>query len=166
MVAQHFGAPYVPTHSLFIQTILDELDLKQGSVLYDLGSGDGRLLRTAAKKHPNISAIGIESRKGFVLLSRFLSYLEGTSPRITFRQGNLLHEHISDATHMYLFLTPYMMEKIEPHLVAELSHTRVISLGFPLPKKPPSKTVELPRVKQSHYRTLYIYDFSTKETTE
>ena len=56
--------PFVPVPSQIEEEIINALELKNNSVLYDLGCGDGRILLKAVQKHPNIQAIGIEI--GFV----------------------------------------------------------------------------------------------------
>lgn len=64
-------APFVPVPKKIQKNIVDHLDLKAESILYDLGCGDARILLEATKKYPNIKAIGIEKALFPYLLAKF-----------------------------------------------------------------------------------------------
>ena len=66
-----FGAPYVPSRRKYIRRVLEQYKLGKGDILVDLGSGDGVVLRTAARL--GVKAIGYEINPILVLITRLLS---------------------------------------------------------------------------------------------
>src|SRR5258708_2354498 len=60
VLSVHFDVPFVPTPFASLSKVLGALDLQPGNVVYELGSGDGRLLLAAARAHPDVSFLGIE----------------------------------------------------------------------------------------------------------
>lgn len=100
------GAPYVPSTNSVAQSMIELANIKKGMTVYDLGSGDGKLLLLAAKKGAH--AIGIEINPFLVLLSRFRAF----GKNITVRWGSFWHTDLSDGDILFIYLLPWRMEKL------------------------------------------------------
>ena len=160
MVAQHFAVPYVPTKRRVIDATLDALKLGDATSLYDMGSGDGRVVIAALMKYRKLRGVGVEARHGFVALSRITAWMRGISGRAKFKTGDLFDIDLSKETHVYAFLSHPMMARLEPKFEKELKSARLVSLGFPLPKRRPTETIELEHGSK-HYNKLYVYEYGS-----
>ena len=123
------GAPYVPTSRNKLKAIIDVLSLSKKDVLFELGSGDGRFTRLAAKLS-GVRGIGIEVNPLLIWWSRFLTKKEGLS-NVTFLKQNIFSSDLSSATVLYLFLMPELIVKLLPKFKKELKKgTIIVSHGF------------------------------------
>ncbi len=135
------GAPYVPTRRKQIQQAFDELyAVSTKDVVVDLGSGDGALLREAAKR--GARAVGYELNPILSIISRLLSRDE----KITIKWGDFWNQKLpSDTTVVYVFInskdTKHMKQFLEQHVVRTKKDLKVISYAFTLPEMKPKKTV-------------------------
>ena len=111
--------------------------------LVDLGSGDGRLVITAAKR--GATARGIEFNPEMVALSRRAAAAEGVAGRATFEQADIFESDFSDATVVTLFLLPDLNIRLRPTLLNMKPGTRVVSNSFTMDKWQPD---EVARVKE------------------
>jgi len=133
------GAPYVPTKRKPLQEALDNLyPLGENDVLVDIGSGDGIVLREAAKR--GARAIGYELNPLLVLISRLLS----RSPLITIRLGDYLYATLpEETTVIYTFGESRdirrMYQKAEQTATLHGKHLYFLSFGFKVPGKKPVK---------------------------
>jgi len=126
------GAPYVPTAKKQLMRILSEIPIKKNAVFFELGSGDGRLLRTVVKEY-HVKGIGIEVNPLLVWLSSYLAKKEGLT-NIQFVKKNVFHVDLSSASFVYLFLMPELIIKLTPKFERELKKgTVIISHGFKIP---------------------------------
>lgn len=124
------GAPYVPTSKKQLEKIFKNVSLKKGECFVELGSGDGRLVRYAAKKY-DISGIGIEINPLLVWWSRFLAKRDGTSKKAQFLKENVFNYSLTHADYLYIFLMPELIQKLLPKFKKELKKgTMIISHGF------------------------------------
>lgn len=125
-----FGAPYFPTLKQPVEDSLDLLDMKPGQVVYDLGCGDGRLLKAAARR--GLKAVGYELNP-FVFLYAWVTCLRwGTRARV--RYGNFWKADLSKADGVFVFLITHYMDRLENKLSKELpAGTKVVSHAFKLP---------------------------------
>jgi len=124
------GAPYVPTSKKQLEKILKNIHFKKGCQLVELGSGDGRLVRYAAKKY-NVKGIGIEINPLLVWWSTFLSRREGTSKQVHFIKKNIFNYSLTDTDYLYIFLMPELIIKLVPKFKKELKKgVIIISHGF------------------------------------
>lgn len=143
-------APYVPTGRRELQWILREVvRVMPGEVFYDLGSGDGRVVRAAAKL--GARAVGFEQSWVLTWWSRVLSwwdvarhfmcrYAGDKPPRYKpqddarFVCGNYLSQNLSQANVIFCYLMPKAMEHLKPKFESELKPgTRIISRAFKIP---------------------------------
>lgn len=135
------GAPYVPTRRKQIQQAFDELyGVNENDVVVDLGSGDGALLRAAAKR--GASAIGYELNPILVFISKMLSR---SYKNIEIRWADFWTQKLpKDTTVVYIFInskdTKRMKQFLESHVVHTQKDLQVISYAFTLPKMKPQKT--------------------------
>ena len=129
-----FGAPYVPARMKDLRQALDDLyELSFDDTVLDLGSGDGRVLREAARR--GATAVGYELHPLLVGISRWLSRRHTS---VTIRHGNYLHMKFPDATTVvYVFGDSRDIKKITRLIEREATRLqrelRVISYGFALP---------------------------------
>ena len=121
------GAPFVPTPRKTMEKMLEEIDVKPGHILYDLGCGDGRFVRLAARKY-GAKAIGIELNPLVYLYAKLKSFGKKNEKIICkdFRKVNL-----SDADVIVCYLLTNTMKEIENKLETELkTGAKVVSHGF------------------------------------
>lgn len=130
--------PWVKTPADNLAMILDEIKLPAGSLVYDLGCGDGRFLFSAEQR--GFRAIGYELSFYPYLRGLIIKYLSGSSVRIINR--DYFSQDISDAKAVYVFLVDKVMAKIAAKLDSNLQPgTLVISHGFKIPDWPLEKTL-------------------------
>jgi len=145
------GALYVSTSQRRIRAVLDELDLRPGQVLIDLGCGDGRTLR-AARRRSDISAIGYEINPLAYLKARIYSMAAG----IDIRYRNFWHEAIDRADIIFCYLFPDVMAELAAKIQNEAKPGAVIvSFNFPIPAFTPVKVLRPAGVRQND--PIYFY---------
>ena len=112
-------------------------------VVYDLGSGDGRIVVIAAQKY-GARAVGIELDPRLVALSRQIAADSGVAPRTTFVEGDIFKADISAATVVTLYLSASVNLDLEPKLKKELRKgTRIVSHQFPIGRWTPTETLQV-----------------------
>ncbi len=119
---------WVPTSQTLVDRMLDMAGLTPQDRLVDLGSGDGRLVITAAKR--GARARGIEYNPDMVALSRRAAAAEGMAARATFEQADIFESDFSEATVVTLFLLPHLNMRLRPTLLNMPAGTRVLSNSF------------------------------------
>jgi hypothetical protein len=109
-------------------------------LLIDLGSGDGRLVITAAKSY-GARAVGVEKDPELVARSRDLARRDGVADKVTFMAQDLFETDLSDATVVTLYLLPEMNRRLRPRLLAQLRPgARIVAHDFELGDWPPDAT--------------------------
>ena len=142
---------FVPTPQEVVDEMLRIADVKKGDVLYDLGSGDGRIPVTAAKKF-GVRAVGIDIDPQRIREANENAKRNGVTDLVKFRNENLFSADFREATVVTLYLLPDLNEKLRPKLWAELKPgTRIVSHQFEMGTWKPEKTVELSG------RTIYFW---------
>ena len=128
------GAPYLPVLKAEHKALLDMCQLQVGDTLLDLGSGDGRLLKAAAKR--GYRCIGYEINPFLYLISRLLTWPE--RDLVTIHLGDYWHIKLPQADAIYVFLIDRYMTRLHTKLETELSKpTIVVSYVFAIPAKKP-----------------------------
>jgi SAM-dependent methyltransferase len=123
-------APYVPTPQVVVDRMLEMAEVGPEDVVYDLGSGDGRLVITAAKTY-GARGVGIEIIANLVEQATINAEAAGVADRVEFRQQDLFETDFSEATVVTLYLLPEINLQLRPLLFEQLQPgTRVISHGF------------------------------------
>ncbi|HSX02112.1 MAG TPA: hypothetical protein VLI05_02225 [Candidatus Saccharimonadia bacterium] len=142
------GAPYVPILQRDYEPLLDLADLAPGQTIVDLGSGDGRFLRAAAKR--GLHAIGYEINPVLFLISLFVTWRY--RHLVTVRLADFWRQPLPTADAVYVFLLDRFMRDLEILLRREITRpTKVVSFVFPLPHQP----------LVSRNRNTYLYRFGS-----
>ena len=138
---------YVPTPYEVVDEMLKLANVKKGDVLYDLGSGDGRIVITAAQKH-GARGVGVDIDPERIREARENARKAGVADRVEFRQGDLFKADISQATVVTLYLLPSLNLKLMPKLMKELKPgTRIVSHQFWIPGWPADKQIKVDNVE-------------------
>jgi hypothetical protein len=142
-----FGAPYLPTMKTQQNQALDLLDLKPGQTLLELGSGDGRMLITAAKR--GINCVGYELNPILFIVSKAFCFKYRKLIKIYY--GNFWQNKWPPADGIFVFLHPRFMKKLDKKIQHEFngSSVKVVSYAFKIPGKKPLKTNQ----------ALYLYHY-------
>lgn len=135
---------YVPTPQNVVDAMLQLAGVRAGDVVYDLGSGDGRIVITAAKQY-RARGVGIEIDPELVKLATANAATAGVSDRVRFINQNLYSADLREASVVTLYLLQSINERLRPKLVRELKPgTRVVSHVFNMgPEWPPQQTIEI-----------------------
>lgn len=128
-----FGAPYLPTLDAQRQTALELLDLKPGQTLYDLGCGDGRMLKAAAQA--GLNAVGYEMSPMLVLIARIINFRYRKQVKVI--MGNYWGADISAADGIFVFLLDKYMAKLDKKVAALNKPIKVASYTFQIPGRKP-----------------------------
>jgi SAM-dependent methyltransferase len=124
---------YTPTRQNVAEAMLTLAGVTSADVVYDLGSGDGRLPILAAQLH-GARGVGIEIDPKLVALSRVNAREADVADRVTFIEGDLFTADISEATVVVLYLSTSVLRQLEPKLRTELKPgTRIVSHQFWIP---------------------------------
>ncbi len=133
---------FVPTPQEVVEDMLRLADVKKGDVLYDLGSGDGRIPITAAKAY-GIRAVGIDIDPERIAEAQENARKAGVTKLVDFRLEDLFKSDFHNATVVTLYLLPDLNVKLRPRLLAELKPgTRIVSHQFDMGDWPPDKRLE------------------------
>lgn len=129
-----FDAPFVPTKRPVIQQLFEVLPISETDVVYDLGSGDGRLLIECVKKFKTRKAVGVEKSLVLAWYSRYEIWRAGLSRQIEIIHQSFWDVNLSEANVVFCFLLPKAMRELKPKLSTELTAgTRVVSFAFSIP---------------------------------
>ncbi len=151
------NAPFIPIHKNVLPEIVKALELSPGSVLYDLGCGDGRVLLEAKMTHPDIKIVGVERSWLPYILAKFS--LRNDTQAIILR-NNFFTVSVAPATHVFLYLFPTVMNELFPKLERELQPgSKVVTCDFSFANKEPIRVIELNRDRGTIGRKLYVYEF-------
>jgi hypothetical protein len=126
------GGPYVPSRKKSVDSMIRIARLTNKSVIYDLGSGDGRVLFAAAKI--GARAVGIEMNPYLVLWTTIQKFFMPDKKNITVLWKNLWTANLHDADVVFVYLIPWRMETLAVKLKKELKPgSLVISNSFIFP---------------------------------
>jgi cyclopropane fatty-acyl-phospholipid synthase-like methyltransferase len=124
---------YVPTPDAVVDTMLAAAQVGATDVVYDLGSGDGRIVIEAARKY-GARGVGIELDAALNSKAFNNARKAGVADRVTFVQADFFKVDLSEATVVTLFLSPNINQRLQPKLRRELKPgARVVSHRFPMP---------------------------------
>ena len=122
---------------LAVDAGLELAELREGDVLYDLGSGDGRVIITAAKRY-GVRVVGIEIDDALVTASQQAAKQQGVDHLVTVREEDFLQTDLSEATVVILYLLPELHAQLIPQLGKLPPNARVLTLSFEIPGLQPS----------------------------
>lgn len=125
--------PYLPSTSLNVDEMLRLAQVQPGDVVYDLGSGDGRVVIVAARDY-GASGVGIELDAKLVAESTAHARAAGVADRAEFRQADVPTAPVSDATVVTMYLLPPLVRELQDRLYADLAPgSRIIAHDYPFP---------------------------------
>jgi len=126
------GAPWVPTGKKTVQSMLEIANVGSGDIVFDLGSGDGRIVFAAARR--GAKAIGIDINPLWILWCRMISLFCGFKDDVKFLLGNFFDHDLSDASVVTMYLLQETNERVQNKLASELKiGARVVSHVFTFP---------------------------------
>ncbi|HIK14568.1 MAG TPA: class I SAM-dependent methyltransferase [Leptolyngbyaceae cyanobacterium M33_DOE_097] len=134
---------YVPTPPQVVDEMIRIADVKPTDVVYDLGSGDGRIVIAAAKQR-GARGIGIDINPARVREATYNAKKAGVSDLVQFRQQDLFETDFSEATVVMLYLLPRLNMRLRPKLLRDLKPgTRIVSHSFDMGNWKPDQVVEV-----------------------
>jgi SAM-dependent methyltransferase len=161
--AKHYTnslAPYVVSPQEIVDRMLELADLKAGETLYDLGSGDGRILITAVVRF-KAKAVGVEISDNLVDSTNARIRRLGLDNNAQVIHGNFLDVDLSPANVVTLYLATDANELLRPNLEKYLKNgSRVVSHEYAMPGWKP-KLVD--RDPERHGHTIYLYEMPPKK---
>lgn len=148
--------PFIPTPLKVVERMLELAKVNRNDVVYDLGSGDGRIVIMAAQKF-GARAVGVELDPKLVRESTERIQQLGLGQRAKILYGNLFEVNVHPATVVTLYLLPSVNNQIEPKLEKQLrSGTRVVAHDFSMNGWKPTKTEQV-RDEYGGRHTIYLY---------
>ena len=148
--------PYVPTPQEVVDRMLELAQVKKGDVVYDLGSGDGRIVVTAAKKY-GVKAIGFEIDPQRIKESHENIKKAGVENLVEIRQQDIRTVDLSAANVLTMYLLPEVNLMIRPNIWKQMKPgSRIVSHDFDMADWKPLKT-EYIKDGSSWDHTLYLW---------
>jgi tRNA G37 N-methylase Trm5 len=149
--------PYVPTREDVVDTMLKMAKVGPKDIVFDLGSGDGRIVIAAASKY-GAKGMGVDIDPQRVREAKENAKEANVTDKVTFKQGDLFEMDLSKATVVTLYLLPSVNMKLRPKLLSELKPgTRVVSHNYDMGDWKPDQTVEL----EGH--TVYLWTIDEQD---
>ena len=151
---------WVPTPSRYIDPFFELAPVSSSDIIYDLGSGDGRLLIAALEKGAG-KCIGIDIDPERVNASREAAKNEGLDDKLTFIEADVMGQDLSAASVILCYLLTSASAALRPKFENELKPgTRVVMESFPVPGWEPVKTKEI------NDRHFYLYIMPPEKTED
>ena len=126
------GLPWIPSHRHRTHKALALADLQPGEILYDLGTGDGRVLIHACREFDAI-AVGIEISPAHCVIAWLRAFFAGMLDCVSIKMGNFYKHDLTKADVVYAYLTPEHASRIRPRLEMQLRPgTRVVTISADL----------------------------------
>ena len=154
--------PFVTTSNAVLKDIEKALEIKDNSIVYDLGCGDGRVLSYLTRSNPKAKYIGIENNTFAIILAKIGSFFNNKKrgTNITIIDNDFFKQDFRNATHIFTYLYPNIMDELLPKFEKELKPgTRLVSLSFKFTGKNLTNEIDLKRSKYKLGRKLYVYQF-------
>jgi hypothetical protein len=149
--------PFVPTPPAVIDRMLEMARVKSSDVIYDIGSGDGRIIIQAAKKY-GVKGVGIEIDADLVKRAQENALREKVDRLVEFRVQDAFTADVSPASVVTLYMLPEFNAKLRPMLEKQLRPgARVVSHDFEIEGWVPDRTE---RVKGNfvHDHTIFLFE--------
>ena len=148
---------YVPTPQQVVDAMLRMAEVGPSDYLIDLGSGDGRVVITAAQR--GARALGVDLDRYLLGVATEAARRAGVAERATFREQNLFETDLAAATVISTYLLPDMNAKLRPKILALKPGTRVVAhdyhMGDWLPDE--QQSLKIPEKKVGLEGVSYVY---------
>lgn len=150
-------APYYPTPETIVDKMLRFGEVKPGEKVYDLGSGDGRIVIMAAQKF-KANAVGVEFDDSLAKQSSDRIAKLGLTAHARIIHGDLLLQDYSDADLLTVYLLPMSNDKVTPILEKQLKKgARIVAHDFEFSAWKPEKIQDIDDAGQGRSHRLYLY---------
>ena len=154
--------PYVPTPQEVVDRMLEMVQVKKGDVVYDLGSGDGRIVVTAAKKY-GVKAIGFEIDPQRIKESHENIRKAGVEKLVEIRQQDIRTVDLSGASVLTMYLLPEVNLMLRPNIWSQMKPgSRVVSHDFDMGDWKPVRTEQI-KDSSGWDHTLYFWRVEAKK---
>jgi hypothetical protein len=135
--------PYVPTPEIVVEEMIKVADIGGKDFVIDLGSGDGRLVISAAKQH-QATGFGVDIDRRLVALSNKNAREVGVADRVQFFERDMFQTDIGKASVLMLYVLPDFMSKLRSKVLAELQPgTRVVAHDYHMGEWHPDRMITL-----------------------
>lgn len=128
-MSRELDVPYVPTPQAVVDKMLEIAEIKDGDFVIDLGSGDGRIPITAAKKY-GVSALGVDLNPTRVEEANENAKKENVTDKVEFKEQDLFETDLSKANVITMYLLSSVNLKLRPELMKLKPGTRIVSHSF------------------------------------
>jgi predicted RNA methylase len=150
-------APYYPTPNTIVERMLNFAGLKAGETMYDLGSGDGRIVIIAAQKY-HAKAVGVELDNDLAISSAARIKKLGLEKTARIIHGDILTQNYNDADVITVYLLPESNIKVRPVLEATVKKgTRIVAHDFEIGGWTPVKTETIADDGEGRSHTMFLY---------
>jgi cyclopropane fatty-acyl-phospholipid synthase-like methyltransferase len=155
--------PFVPTPIEVVDKMLEIAEVQKDDVVYDLGSGDGRVVIRAAKKY-GARGVGIEMDQSLIDKARTAAEAEGVSHLVEFRAEDALKTNLSPATVVTLYMLPWFNEAMKLNFKKYLKPgSRIVAHDFGIEGWKPDKMERLPQPEKKaggyvHYHSILLWN--------
>jgi len=153
IVSFYLGVPFAPSNRRSTQAIVEAVQLKKTDLVYELGSGDGRLA-FALNKEYECNVVGFELAPLIFLWSVLAQFIKQKGG-VSFLMQDFLKIDLGKATYLYAYLTPNMLEKLAIKIEKEKIHVTVITHSFAIHRWKPDQII--PKDKKKKSPVIYIY---------
>ena len=151
---------FIPTQNEWIDCFFELVKLSDSDVVYDLGSGDGRLLFAALENGAG-KVVGVDIDPELVIRATETARSKGFEDKATFIESDVMEANLSDATVVLCYLCTSASSALKPKLEVELNPgTRVVMESFPVPGWKPVQTFN------KEYRQFFLYIMPPEESDE
>ena len=153
--------PFVPSPMHVVHKMIEVAQIKNGDILYDMGSGDGRIVIEAAKKY-GIRGVGIDLNPELVAKAKESALNEGVSHLVEFRAQDGLTVDLSEATVVTLYMFKWFNNALRPKLQKLKPGSRVVAHDFDIDDWKPTRVEHIGRPNDdstdyAESRTLYLW---------
>ena len=153
---------FVPTHPDHIDAFFELVPLMPADVVYDLGSGDGRLV-FAALANGARKAVGVELASGRVRRAKSEARMRGFGSSSRFLLADVTEVNLAEASVVFCYLSPQASAVLKPKFERELAPgTRVVMESFPVPGWTPTRTTTRGYTDYYEVNEFYLYVMPAK----
>ena len=149
-------AVFVPTPQDVVEQMLKLASIQKQDVVYDLGSGDGRIVITAAKTY-GVQAVGVEIDPELIKLSQQRVEENHLADLVTIRHEDMFQVDLSQADVVAVFLYPRLLERLRPQFAKMKPGSRIVSHQFLMPDVDPDQVLTLESAETGDRHTLYLW---------
>jgi len=153
----NYTEPFIPTPEDIIPKMLKLASVAPGETVFDLGSGDGRILIVAARDF-HAKAVGVETRMRLVKDCRERVDRLGLSDQVTVLRGSFKTVTLREADVLALYLSSYVLNQMAPRFSKELRPgTRIVNFDYEIPGWTPAREIQVVPAGWRKPHPVYLY---------